>query len=314
MKKNEIDDTKSLTQKLAMKQAEIDSLRADLESGNGGNSMILKDKALTAQRRYRILKFLMLNLSTITKSLTKVGKHELVKRVKDDIRAALEGSKSLEDILEDHSDILSNHLSDKQTLLRRMSYLHRINSMDSIHGQEGVDGENENDEEGLHLFEYNESDIFDNGLFTTSHDELIENNENLLMRIEDMTIKYQRIINKLLQETSNYVINEKKFKQSHDDLMKKFNSINEENKRVKEELNENKKKYDKLNKQQNEFQTSQSTEIDNMKQQLSSLEGILEEKETTLRNKIVEINNKEEDNEMMRKKIDQLQKDLHVCD
>lgn len=330
VKKNEFDDAKSLAQKLAMKQAEIDSLRAELESGGGIGSTALKDKALSAQRKYRILKFLMLNIGSITKSLTKVGKHELVKRVKDDIRAALEGSKSLEDVLEEHSDILSNHLSDKQTLLRRMSYLHRINSIDRIIGDDGDDDgsssggvggsnrhrtgsdydENDYDENSSSLLDDDDGNNYD--FFILTNDELLENNENLMMKIEDITQKYHQIIWKLSHETSTYHLNEKKYKQNYEELIQKFQLINNENKKYQDEIINLKKNYEKYSKTQHEVQTTHLTEIENMKKQVMNLEEILENKENLIKNQMIEINIKDEDNEILKKKIEQLQKDLHV--
>ena len=308
VKKNEFDDAKSLAQKLAAKQTEIDNLRAELESGGGGgggNGSLFKEKAKIAQRRFRILKFLMINSPTITRSLSKAGKHDLAQRVRDDIRAALEGSKTLEDLLEDHSELMSHHLSDKQNLLRRMSYINRVNSMDLLTGDQ-----DEDDDSSANMSEFDGADIFDSELY--DNDELMEQNENLSMKIEDMRQKYGTIIQKLFQEKSDIQTTEKKYKLMSEELTKKLSLTNDEFKKTKDELFEYRKKYDKLTKQHHEDNHSQSTEIENMKKQLTSFEVVIEEKENIIRSNLIEINHKEEDNEVMRKKIDQLTKDLHV--
>jgi len=299
VKKNEFDDAKSLAQKLLMKQQEVEQLRAELEQGGGGGG-VFKEKALSAQRKFRTLKFLVMNSAQVVKSLTKAGKVDLAKQVRDDVRCALEGSRSLEDVLEEHNELLTTHLGNEQTLLRKMSHITRANSVEAVVDDDDMDSICESEA----VTEY--MDDFQN-------DEYMEQIECALMMTEDVVVRYENKIHKLLLEQQVVASHERRYRQSTEDLNKKLSDANDDLKNVRDELTAIKHKHDRFTKKAKEESNSSKLEIDNLTKHTQNLEALLKEKEKIIEDYLQEIAEKDTTTTEQKQQIEKLEKDLHTA-
>lgn len=298
VRKNEFDDAKSLAQKLAQKESELESLRAEMDAGNFGGAGALREKALMAQRKFRGLKFLMKNSAQIMKSLNKLGKVELAKQVRDDVRGVLDGSRALDDVLEEHSDIMSRHLGTSEQLMRRVSILNRVNSLDLM---------DDDTEDESFAFE-EEEEYFDD----FQNDEHAEELERSKMAYEDMIVLYESKLDKFNKEHKEMVQLEKKYRQKSEDLEVKLSDANEELNMTRESMADLKGKYDRLNKKSAEDIKSSRTECENITKHVNNLEDLLNEKEKTIEDMLAEIAAKNEEKGELHALNDTLQKQLQV--
>jgi hypothetical protein len=299
VRKNEFDDAKSLAQKLAQKEIELETLRAEMDAGNFGGAGELKEKALLAQRKFRGLKFLMKNSAQIMKSLNKVGKVDLAKQVRDDVRGVLDGSRALDDVLEEHSEIMSRHLGSSERLMRRVSILNRVNS---------VDGMEEDTEDESFAFEEEEQyfDDFEN-------DEHAEELERARMTCEDVMVLYESKLNKLNAAHKDISEKEKRYRQKSEDLSVQLSDAHDELNTTRESLADLKGKYDRLNKKSIDDIQCTRTDLDNMSKHVANLENLLNEKEQTIEDMLAEITAKNEEKAELHGLNETLQKQLQVC-
>lgn len=298
VRKNEFDDAKSLALKLQQKETELENLRAEMETGNFGSAGALKEKALSAQRKFRSLKFLVKNSSQIVKSLNKVGKSELAKQVRDDVRGVLEGSRALDDVLEEHSDIMSRHLGNSEKLLRRVSILNRVNSMDVM--------PDDDDEEEFDFEE--EEEYFDD----FQNDEHMEEVEALMMSREDIIMTYENRMRRMIQEQQDLSQQEKKYRQKSEDLAQQLSGVNDELNTSRETYAELKVKYDRLMKKSSDEIKTSKVETENISKHVANLENLLNEKEKTIESMLAEISAKNEEKSELHSLNETLQKQLQV--
>ena len=296
VRKNEFDDAKSLAQKLAQKEIELENLRNEIESGNLGSTGVLKEKALIAQRKFRSLKFLVKNSAQLVKSLIKMGKGELAKQVRDDVRGVLEGSRGLDDVLEEHSDIMSRHLAGSERLMRRVSILNRVNSTDSMGGS---DDEFDFDEEEEYF------DDFQN-------DEHLEEVERLNMSMEDLVVSYENKIYKLHAEQQNLIAMEKRYRQKSEDLTNQLSTVSDQLNTSRENFGQLKSKYDRLAKTSNEDMQTLRTECENTSKHVTNLENLLTSKEQTIEDLLAEVAAKNDEKAEIHSLNETLQKQLQA--
>jgi hypothetical protein len=79
----------------------------------------LKERASRARRNFQSLKFLVTSSSSVIKALNKESKFDLAKRVRDDVRGVLEGTRTLDDVIESHKDIMDTHLAADEKLTEK---------------------------------------------------------------------------------------------------------------------------------------------------------------------------------------------------
>ena len=79
----------------------------------------LKEKANRARRNFQSLKFLVTSSSSVIKALNKTSKFDLAKKVREDVRGVLEGTRTLEDVIESHKEIMDNHLATDEKLTEK---------------------------------------------------------------------------------------------------------------------------------------------------------------------------------------------------
>ena len=79
----------------------------------------LKEKASRARKNFQSLKFLVTSSSSVIKALNKESKFDLAKQVREDVRGVLEGSRTLDDVIDSHKDIVDTHLAKDEKLTEK---------------------------------------------------------------------------------------------------------------------------------------------------------------------------------------------------
>lgn len=79
----------------------------------------LKDKAARARKNFQSLKFLVTSSSSVIKALNKSSKFDLARRVREDVKGVLEGTKTLDDVMESHKDLMDKHLATDEKLTEK---------------------------------------------------------------------------------------------------------------------------------------------------------------------------------------------------
>ena len=79
----------------------------------------LKEKASRARKNFQSLKFLVTSSSSVIKALNKSSKFDLAKRVRDDVRGVLEGSRTLDEVMESQKELMDTHLAQDEKLTEK---------------------------------------------------------------------------------------------------------------------------------------------------------------------------------------------------
>lgn len=295
VQKNVILDAKTLASKLALQNAEIDQLRQQLEQSRllgfvpddpeQGES--LKDRAISASRNWRSLRFLISNSSKVISSLRGAGLTVIAKKVQHDLRDAVAGTKDLADIIAEHTAIINTHLPHETKLVHRLHQLHRENDGDSIVG-EHHDEVSELDDASV------DGDMFEMGNYDS--EELREKMEQSQLNGEDFRVVAIRRIHQLEHEAGEISRKEKKARSTMDELNIMLIEREEQIKLLRSSENSHLKTIDdlkvSLDNEQNKFaQTSQESvmRINELVIQLSDKDAELVEKDQMLMKKDAEI-------------------------
>jgi len=104
VKKNEILDAKALNMKLMQQSLELETLRSKLEGvGTVDNEEYntIKQKSIIVSKNWKSLRYFMMRESLVTKAFKKAGLTMLAKKVKQDMKAVVAGTKSITDVIEE---------------------------------------------------------------------------------------------------------------------------------------------------------------------------------------------------------------------
>ena len=105
VKKNEILDAKALNMKLMQQSLELETLRSKLEGvGTVDNEEYntIKQKSIAVSKNWKSLRYFMMRESLVTKAFKKAGLTMLAKKVKQDMKSVIAGTKSITDVIEEN--------------------------------------------------------------------------------------------------------------------------------------------------------------------------------------------------------------------
>lgn len=297
--KNELDDAHSLKLKLGKQSDEIAELRAKLEGGAFYGAEELKEKANRAKRNFQSLRFLISSSSSVIKALNRCGKYDLAKRVREDVRGVLEGSRNMDDVLENQKDLLDTHLATEEKITARHRRFDRALTRDITEDDEVDDAISDC-----------ESELSTGMVEALDSEELLEECSRAHMSAEDITARYINDVSALKAENRSL---ENKCKSLEQDMTDKSLALADSQtdlQRVTSERNDLSKKYDKLMKKTGEDEALIREDLQNFEKQLKGLEGIIKERDSTIAEKDNEIESQSEEITNLQRNSDQLSKDL----
>ena len=301
VRKNEFDDAKSLALKLAVQKQEIDALREQLEQSKVGmGEGELKDKFLSANRKLRNLRFLVKNSHKVIKALNHAGKPSLAKRVREDVRDAIQGVRDLDEVIEEHCELLASHLAKEEKLLRHMTSLQRANTM-VANGDDADDFELSSDSED------ESSDIFASNF---KSDEVNEELESWKLRVEDVISMYERKVTQLKDGIKDLSLSDKESKRLCDEYSGRLGEAAIEIKALRTSESVLKQENVKLLNQLEEEKKTTSSTLDNATKTNNTLELSLVQKECEINELRREVASRDSDLERLRFANDQLSLDL----
>lgn len=299
VRKNEFDDAKSLALKLAVQKQEIDALREQLEQSKMGmGEGELKDKFLSANRKLRNLRFLVKNSHKVIKALNHAGKPNLAKRVREDVRDAIQGVRDLDEVIEEHCELLSSHLAKEERLLRHMTSLQRANTMagESI---DDFDLSSDSEDESTDIFAGN-----------FKSDEVNEELESWKLRVEDVISNYERKMSQLKDALKDVTAAEKESRKLCDEYNGRLGEAAIEIKALKTSETSLKQENQRLQIQLEEEKKATLSSLDSATKANSNLEFSIVQKDCEINELRREIASRDSDLERLRFSNDQLALDL----
>ncbi len=134
VQKNELAAAKKVNAKLSAQQAEIEKLQQQIEESKklgfvqgDGKGESIREKAISSEKKFRTLRFLMVTVPRIVRSFKAMGQDHLAKQVQSDMSEGLAGKKDLESVMETATDLVQKNLPDEQELLEKMEGVMQTN-------------------------------------------------------------------------------------------------------------------------------------------------------------------------------------------
>ena len=206
VQKNELAAAKKVNAKLSAQQDEIEKLRQQIEESKKlgfvqgeGNGETIRDKAISSEKKFRTLRFLMVTVPRIVRNLKNAGKDHLAKQMQLDMSDGIAGKKDLDSVMEDATELVQKNLPDEHELIEKMDKVMQTNESndfevflsepDVVESSEGTESRSVPDEE---VIDFVSAD-------------LTEKLEKLTVEYEDLQSKFQHqdhAHRKLLQDNT----------------------------------------------------------------------------------------------------------------
>jgi len=296
--KNELDDANSLKLKLGKQTDEIAELRARLEGGVFDGADELKEKASRARKNFQSLKFLVTSSSSVIKALNKESKFDLAKQVRDDVRGVLEGSRTLDDVIDSHKDIVDTHLAKDEKLTEKTRRFDRQITR--------VMEDEPDDEVSECRSEVSDVDMVEH----FDSEDLLQECDGAHMYAEDVLARY--IADEARLTAANKELNKtvKGLTQDVADVNEQLNASEGKVLALTNERNDLSKKLKKLMKKAGDDEAMIKEDLSNFEKQLNEMEGIISDRDKTIEQNECNLNAQSVELSKLNSDIDKLTKDL----
>ena len=304
VQKNEILNMKTLSQKLSVAYAEMETMRARLEisrqmgfvaDDEKAHGETLKDKAVHASRNMRNLRFLMTNTPKLVQSLKKIGSTSLAKKVLSDFAAAKAGRKDLQAIVDEHAIIINTHFATDRVMVGRLNVLIEDNICERILGRE---------EEAAIALEGDDADLGEDDDFDS--EELREHLEHAHIDCEDLRGKALRRIGNLQQEL---LLAAQRERSLQDQIEKQRTHLVEHEETIKRHVTNELTLQNTIHSTQEELDVSLKT-AQGLRTRINTLELQVGENAATISARDHDILARDTENLRLKSQIEQLEKDL----
>eukprot|EP01032_Pedospumella_encystans_P023492 gene23492-26596_t len=304
VQKNEILNMKTLSQKLSVAYAEMETMRARLEisrqmgfvaDDEKAHGETLKDKAVHASRNMRNLRFLMTNTPKLVQSLKKIGSTSLAKKVLSDFAAAKAGRKDLQAIVDEHAIIINTHFATDRVMVGRLNVLIEDNICERILGKE---------EEAAIALEGDDADLGEDDDFDS--EELREHLEHAHIDCEDLRGKALRRIGNLQQDL---LLAAQRERSLQDQIEKQRTHLVEHEETIKRHVTNELTLQNTIHSTQEELDVSLKT-AQGLRTRINTLELQVGENAATISARDHDILARDTENLRLKSQIEQLEKDL----
>lgn len=311
VRKNLFDDARSLAELLAKQKTEMEVLREELERSklHGFSEGPMKEKAIDATRRLRSLKFIVMNSNQLVKALGKEGKHAIANNVRNSVRSAVQGSREISEVLDEHRDVMLNHFADNSTMMAAVAVIDHLNDLDVL----SLDREDD-DGNSVNSFQYPSID----DLGDIVGDLVDEENAIYIERIKMTCEEYRTIasnrINALLDENKEQAKKIVEYKRENGELTAELRTTSAEVEALSFAEGALKQTVEEIKRQMEEARVDHIEKISGMQQQINELESATETGEKSILTFQQALSAKDHELSRLQTSCDQLSKEIEKRD
>lgn len=305
VRKNLFDDARSLAELLAKQKGEMDVLREELERSklHGFSEGPMKEKAVAATKRLKSLRFIVLNSNHLVKALGKEGKHAIANNIRNSVRAAVQGSRDITEVLDEHRDVMLNHFAGDPAMQKAVAVIEHLNDCDALDLDDDDDGS---------VTSYNQ-DVGDlvGGLVDEATESAME---QALMGSEDLRGAACQRVEELLTESTEQVRQISELKLLNNNLTGELRTSSAEVEALAFAEVALKGTVDEIKRQMEEARLDHIERTSQMQRQIDDLESATEQGEKSVMTFQQSVSAKEHEISRLQQTVDQLNKDVEKRD
>ena len=305
VRKNLFDDARSLAEMLAKQKTEMESLREELERSklHGFSEGPMKEKAVEVSKNLKGLRFIVMNSSNLIKALGKDGKHSMANNIRSSVRAAVQGTRDIAEVLDEHRDIMLNHFAEDPVMMKAVAIVDILNDLDAI----SVDGD---DDDGSALFTPDLGDVVGDLIDEVNESDI----ERAMMSAEDVRSSAHINISNMLTELNSLTKHVNEFKRANADLVSELRTSSAEIEALSFAENALKKTVEEIKRQMEEARVDHVEKTAQLQRVIDDLEATTEQGEKSMISFQQSISGKDHEISRLQATVEQLNRDIEKRD
>jgi hypothetical protein len=313
VRKNLFDDARSLAELLAKQKTEMDGMREELERSklSGGFSEgPMRERAVTAHKRLKALRFIILNSSHLVKALGKEGKHGIAKNIRLSMRAAVQGTRDITEVLDEHRDVMLNHFAKDPTMIQAVGIIEKMNDCDDV-GGEWEEGDDNSVGSGAQLAQLGDIGDMVGDLLDEAHEMAME---AALMGGEDLRAAAVSRIGALAEEGAGQLRLVAEYKRLNSELTGELRTTTAEVEALTFAEDALKRTVDEIKRQMEEARSDHLEKASQMQVQIDDLEAATEQGEKSVMSFQQSVSSKDHEISRLQLSVEQLGKEVEKRD